>query len=306
MYHQFNFSSILEDFYPPRPISELSHDQLQHIALQEDIEEFGTPTLPHREVAPNFHSPTVKNVDTLSDELVALMLQEEEHFSQHSKQIMAEDICPDTNQDEYIARLLQEESTFVQAPMIDDPEIIQRDELLALELAREQEKNALKKDPFIGNPYIPIIKPFDQPAHIPDVHYFEAPPDSSYFEASPDENYFEDPPYNDYNEPKIEPIVSSNIDTDSMSYEQLLELGERIGTVSKGLSVQDLSKLPVHTFTTASLKDTKECSICQEQFMRAERLKTLPCFHIFHEQCIDQWLKSKCSCPICLKSFDNL
>ena len=44
----------------------------------------------------------------------------------------------------------------------------------------------------------------------------------------------------------------------------------------------------------------EKCVICMETYEINDDVKTLPCFHIFHKDCIDQWLKSgKDTCPIC-------
>ena len=44
------------------------------------------------------------------------------------------------------------------------------------------------------------------------------------------------------------------------------------------------------------------CPICLENFKEKERIRTLPCFHIYHVRCIDRWLKSNSKCPICKNS----
>ena len=43
----------------------------------------------------------------------------------------------------------------------------------------------------------------------------------------------------------------------------------------------------------------KTCSICLEAFIIGKKYITLPCFHFFHEQCIDDWFEKSKSCPIC-------
>jgi len=91
------------------------------------------------------------------------------------------------------------------------------------------------------------------------------------------------------------------LDPDSMSYEQLLELGEKIGNVKTGLSTFELSKLPVHVCKSGQIAENSSCSVCQEEYKLGDKVRTLPCFHAYHLQCIDSWLKDKNSCPICLK-----
>mmetsp|Transcript_87389 Transcript_87389/g.154984 ORF Transcript_87389/g.154984 Transcript_87389/m.154984 type:complete len:177 (+) Transcript_87389:51-581(+) len=44
-----------------------------------------------------------------------------------------------------------------------------------------------------------------------------------------------------------------------------------------------------------------ECAICMESFIVGELLRTLPCKHRFHAECVDQWFSttSNITCPIC-------
>lgn len=43
-----------------------------------------------------------------------------------------------------------------------------------------------------------------------------------------------------------------------------------------------------------------ECSICISMFQEGERMKVLPqCRHAFHAQCVDKWLMTHSSCPLC-------
>jgi hypothetical protein len=41
------------------------------------------------------------------------------------------------------------------------------------------------------------------------------------------------------------------------------------------------------------------CPICSEDFMEGHKELTLPCVHIFHEECVMPWLKDKKTCPMC-------
>lgn len=45
--------------------------------------------------------------------------------------------------------------------------------------------------------------------------------------------------------------------------------------------------------------ETVSCTICMENLKKKEKVKTLPCMHIFHPGCIDEWLLRSNQCPIC-------
>ncbi|KAL5212529.1 hypothetical protein ABZP36_023376 [Zizania latifolia] len=101
------------------------------------------------------------------------------------------------------------------------------------------------------------------------------------------------------------------MDIDNMSYEELLALEERIGSVSTALSEEQFVKClrrstyrPVDTEANAQVVDDIKCSICQEEYMEGEEVGRLGCDHQYHVSCIHQWLKHKNWCPICKASAE--
>mmetsp|Transcript_63051 Transcript_63051/g.159667 ORF Transcript_63051/g.159667 Transcript_63051/m.159667 type:complete len:110 (+) Transcript_63051:651-980(+) len=42
-----------------------------------------------------------------------------------------------------------------------------------------------------------------------------------------------------------------------------------------------------------------QCSVCLERFAQGEELRVLPCFHRFHRECVDRWLRGSQECPVC-------
>nr|GEW09329.1 hypothetical protein [Tanacetum cinerariifolium] len=96
------------------------------------------------------------------------------------------------------------------------------------------------------------------------------------------------------------------INADLMSYEELVELSDRIGYVDGGLQEDEILeclKRPKKSFIksfdfNSQVKDSK-CSICQEECKGDEDLGKLECGHYHHLDCIKQWLLRKNECPIC-------
>jgi len=46
-------------------------------------------------------------------------------------------------------------------------------------------------------------------------------------------------------------------------------------------------------------ENNRECCICFESHNLRDKVTRLPCAHIFHPQCINEWLTKHCTCPIC-------
>ncbi|CAF1787676.1 unnamed protein product [Brassica napus] len=104
------------------------------------------------------------------------------------------------------------------------------------------------------------------------------------------------------------------IDIDNMSYEELLALGDEIGTVSTALSEEALSRslkksIYQETDETGAISldkdDDIKCSICQEEYVDGDEVGTMPCEHMYHVSCVQQWLRMKNWCPICKTSAEE-
>lgn len=46
-----------------------------------------------------------------------------------------------------------------------------------------------------------------------------------------------------------------------------------------------------------------ECPVCKDDYGLGERVRQLPCNHLFHDGCIVPWLEQHDSCPVCRKSL---
>ncbi|TYI80151.1 hypothetical protein E1A91_D05G070000v1 [Gossypium mustelinum] len=105
------------------------------------------------------------------------------------------------------------------------------------------------------------------------------------------------------------------LDIDDMSYEELLALEERMGTVSTAVPEEALSKcLKNGIYKATSLEDANvrfegekddiKCSICQEEYVIGDEVGRLHCEHRYHIACIQEWLRMKNWCPICKASAE--
>lgn len=62
-----------------------------------------------------------------------------------------------------------------------------------------------------------------------------------------------------------------------------------------------LERLPIMKIIAQDFEDEpiKECCICFSEFQVGDEVCRLPCRHIFHKECVSEWLKKKCTCPQC-------
>uniref|UniRef100_M8BLY9 RING-H2 finger protein ATL3F n=1 Tax=Aegilops tauschii TaxID=37682 RepID=M8BLY9_AEGTA len=84
-----------------------------------------------------------------------------------------------------------------------------------------------------------------------------------------------------------------DVDPDEYSYEELVALGEVVGTESRGVSANTLASLPLVTYQAEDNQDSnmEQCVICRVEFEEGESLVALPCKHSYHSDCINQWLQ---------------
>mmetsp|Transcript_120157 Transcript_120157/g.209189 ORF Transcript_120157/g.209189 Transcript_120157/m.209189 type:complete len:200 (-) Transcript_120157:570-1169(-) len=100
----------------------------------------------------------------------------------------------------------------------------------------------------------------------------------------------------------MDAMDEAELDVDNMSYEELLELGEKIGKVSTGLSETQLEAIaPCTVLDPEELLtlESESCCICMSEYEEAETIRRFPCCHVYHQPCIDRWLRDTHICPVC-------
>ncbi|XP_052197951.1 E3 ubiquitin-protein ligase SDIR1-like [Diospyros lotus] len=119
---------------------------------------------------------------------------------------------------------------------------------------------------------------------------------------------------------------------DDLDYETLRALDTENASATPSMSEEEINALPVHKYKVtgpqsegslpqqasssstspeknedlrkadANGKASSEeltCTICLEQVNMGELVRSLPCLHQFHTNCIDPWLRQQGTCPVC-------
>ncbi|XP_057800247.1 E3 ubiquitin-protein ligase ATL4-like [Salvia miltiorrhiza] len=61
-----------------------------------------------------------------------------------------------------------------------------------------------------------------------------------------------------------------------------------------------LNSLPLFTFRSVANNGGGDCAVCLSKFEAHDQLRLLPvCRHAFHAACIDKWIASNQTCPLC-------
>ncbi|OIV90845.1 hypothetical protein TanjilG_15578 [Lupinus angustifolius] len=80
--------------------------------------------------------------------------------------------------------------------------------------------------------------------------------------------------------------------------------GGRSRRGNRGLDPSVIETFPTLEYSAVKMhkigKGALECAVCLCEFEDAETLRLIPvCDHVFHPECIDEWLASHTTCPVC-------
>ncbi|KAL5281178.1 RNF11 family protein [Megaselia abdita] len=85
----------------------------------------------------------------------------------------------------------------------------------------------------------------------------------------------------------------------NLSEEEQIKIAKRIVLINH---------LPIGTFggsgSSSASAESKECVICMIEFVTGDQIRYLPCLHIYHARCIDDWLIRSLCCPSCMEPVD--
>lgn len=99
---------------------------------------------------------------------------------------------------------------------------------------------------------------------------------------------------------------TSDLPSDSGLFDSIMQLTNFVDvvdnyTTNQGLPKECKAKLPKALYKDAKTDDENSfmCTICQEEYSDNTQVLCLPCTHLFHEKCIDEWFNKSTECPNC-------
>ncbi|KAF7706659.1 RING finger protein 11-like [Silurus meridionalis] len=107
------------------------------------------------------------------------------------------------------------------------------------------------------------------------------------------------PPYEEQAHiPVYHPTPSQTCLATQLTEEEQIRIAQRIGLI------QHLPRGVFDGGKDGSEKKIRECVICMMDFVYGDPIRFLPCMHIYHMDCIDDWLMRSFTCPSCMEPVD--
>eukprot|EP00931_Biecheleriopsis_adriatica_P016172 TRINITY_DN12004_c0_g1_i1.p1 TRINITY_DN12004_c0_g1~~TRINITY_DN12004_c0_g1_i1.p1 ORF type:complete len:113 (+),score=28.10 TRINITY_DN12004_c0_g1_i1:54-392(+) len=70
-----------------------------------------------------------------------------------------------------------------------------------------------------------------------------------------------------------------------------------------GIAPGQKDALPMVKLDAAGVEASPECPICLDMFAVGDDVKKLPCGHVFHFSCMEQWGQASDKCKVCDKGW---
>ncbi|CAL9232277.1 unnamed protein product [Arabidopsis halleri] len=99
---------------------------------------------------------------------------------------------------------------------------------------------------------------------------------------------------------------TTNVDWSSLGMRGgiFVPTNNNLSTAELGLSKDLREMLPIVIYKESFTVKDSQCSVCLGDYQAEEKLQQMPsCGHTFHMECIDLWLTSHTTCPLCRLSL---
>jgi hypothetical protein len=107
-------------------------------------------------------------------------------------------------------------------------------------------------------------------------------------------------------------LINTELLASADMLDRFIDLQETLAA-RRGVSQEVLDALPTEAFredTSGIAREERpenatQCMICLSDFVSGESLRRLPCAHVYHQPCIDEWLHRCTDCPLCKTNVEQ-
>ena len=107
-------------------------------------------------------------------------------------------------------------------------------------------------------------------------------------------------------------LINTELLASADMLDRFIDLQETLAA-RRGVSSEVLSALPTEEFredTSGIAREERpenatQCMICLSDFASGESIRRLPCTHVYHQPCIDEWLHRCTDCPLCKTNVEQ-
>lgn len=96
---------------------------------------------------------------------------------------------------------------------------------------------------------------------------------------------------------------SDIVETANYNYSNFSETENELNNPSENKKLINYNE---HLLFNTDIESNDVCPICFEDFCEGDIASILPCYHIFHKNCIEPWIKKANNCPTCRIDNCNL
>lgn len=105
-------------------------------------------------------------------------------------------------------------------------------------------------------------------------------------------------------------LINTELLASADMLDRFIDLQETLAS-RRGVSDEALNAISVERFQIAGEssghrpESAVQCMICLSEFETGELLRRLPCTHVYHQPCIDEWLHRCTDCPLCKTNVET-
>jgi hypothetical protein len=105
-------------------------------------------------------------------------------------------------------------------------------------------------------------------------------------------------------------LINTELLASADMLDRFIDLQETLAA-RRGVNEEILNSLPTENFQPPDNvqeerpENATQCMICLSDFVAGESLRRLPCAHVYHQPCIDEWLHRCTDCPLCKTNVEQ-